>query len=67
MNTDEEILLVSSCKSINSPKGCLTEEWKELNKKYEPKDTLSNIEMMQKFNSLNLNQFDDCDKWINEM
>ena len=23
--------------------------------------------MMQKFNSLKLNQFDDCDKWINEM
>ena len=33
MKTDEDILLVSSCKSIDSPKGCLTEAWNQLNKK----------------------------------
>ena len=67
MKTDEDILLVGSCKSIDSTKFFLSESWKKINRKYEPKDTLSKIEMIQKFNSLNINQFDDCDKWINEM
>ena len=59
--------MVGQTKTTSVPTGDLNKAYISLLDKYEPKDTMSKIDLVHKYDNLKLTDFQDCDKWISQM
>lgn len=67
MTKPDNVLLLSQSTNSVFEEGSLSEGWKNLKKKYEPKDVLSKLELMSKYENCKLENVGDSERWINQM
>ena len=67
MKLETDLCMVADSTNSNLPGGDLKVAWDKLNAKYEPKDTLTKIDLIQKLDNLKLEELPDCERWMTKL